>query len=278
MPRNRAVAAAAFLLVLVSAPGAWAYCRLTTCEKALESCKLNADRCVRDGVNLVWNASPIVYRFQEDGSKKVDRDAARAAIRRAFDTWANVECEDGRTSLRFQEGPAIADKPVGQKEADEPFGIYFRDDAWPYEDAEDSLAITYQNFGKKTGTIQYADIEINTATAKFRATDAEEGIDLQAVLTHEAGHYIGLAHSNDPKSIMVPSYCASDDRCETRSVDKVRALSADDIDAVCALYPPPRESEPAASAGCAASPASGSLWFSAVAVAAVLVRRRMRRS
>jgi hypothetical protein len=277
MPRTWA--AAAFLLCVFSAPSASAYCRLTTCEKGIEDCDLNADRCVRDGVNLVWNASPITYRFQEDGSEKLDMDAARAAIRRAFDTWANVDCDDGRTSLRFHEGPTIrANKGSGEKEADEPFGIYFRDDAWPHKGAEDSLALTYQNFGKKTGTIQYADIEINTATAKFRVTDAEEGIDLQAVVTHEVGHYIGLAHSNDPSSIMVPSYCASDDRCKTKSVDRVRALSADDIDAVCTLYPPPQSSEPAASAGCAAAPASGSVWIGALVLGAALARRRVRRS
>jgi hypothetical protein len=279
MLRPRAAASAVFLFLVVRASGAAAYCRLTTCEKAIEDCRLNENRCVRDGVNLVWNASPIVYRFQEDGSDKLDTKAARAAIRRAFDTWANAECKGGRTSLRFEEGPEIqANKRVGKKEAEEPFGIYFRDNTWPYKGAEDSLAFTYQNFGKDTGVIQYADIEINTTAAKFSLTDDEEGIDLQAVLTHEVGHYIGLAHSNDKKSIMVPSYCASDDRCQGRGVDKVRALAADDIKAVCTLYPPPQPTEPpAAAAACSAAAVPGSSWMAVLVLGGALARRRLRR-
>ncbi len=227
---------------------------------------------------------PIVYRFHAGGTSKLDFSAARSAIRRAFDEWSNVECEGGRTSLRFQEGPDIKkDKPLGAEEGPEKFGIYFRDDEWPHDNAEESLALTNHSYGKISGTIDYADIEINTASTVFALTDVDEGIDLQAVVTHEVGHYIGLAHSNDPDSIMVAAYCQSSDRCG-ESIDRARQLSADDRAAVCALYPPPKEKsqEEPIEQGCSqsrtSSPSDVAAAFGAIVLGAALVRRRMLRT
>jgi hypothetical protein len=117
------------------------------------------------------------------------------------------------------------------------FGIYFRDTDWPYDNGEESLALTNQTYGKTNGFIDYSAIEVNTTTRDYRLTDEEQGIDFQAVLTHEVGHYIGLAHSGVDGSIMAPSYCQSSDRCNG-STDQARALADDDAAAVCALYPP----------------------------------------
>ena len=108
---------------------------------------------------------------------------------------------------------------------------------WPYDEGDESLALTNQTFGTTNGYIDYSDIEVNTTTRTFALEDDEKGIDLQAAVTHEVGHYIGLAHSPIATSIMVASYCQSGERCGT-SIDQARALDDDDIAAVCALYPP----------------------------------------
>lgn len=265
---------------------ATAYCRLTTCDQGSgKNCLKNDSGCIREGVPLVWKTSPIVYRFSAAGSSKLDKSSAREVIRRAFGEWENVQCSRGRTSLRFKEGPDIGkNKPIGKNKASEPFGIYFRDTQWSHDDADESLALTYQTYGEVTGTIDYADIEINTAEVEFSLTDAETGgTDLQAVVTHEVGHYIGLAHSLDADSIMVARYCQNNTTRCAESIDKKRGLADDDIRAVCVLYEPPRAPTPESS-GCrtsseASSPMSsrevlgaGALSFVAVA----LVRRRRR--
>jgi hypothetical protein len=262
-----------------------AFCRTTTCDpNAGDECRRNATGCIRDGVPLKWKTSPIVYRFYGEGSAKLDDGKMRAAVRRAFNEWSEVECADGRTTLRFEEGEDVTeDKPLNVKEAPEKFGIYFRDDEWPHQNSEDSLALTNQIYGKVTGTIDYADIEINTAATKFALSDAEDGPDFQAVITHEVGHYIGLAHSTVEDSIMVPRYCENKERCG-KSVDQSRQLAEDDKRAVCAAYEPEvkRFADPpttcSSTSGKSSSPSIPATTLGIGFLAFSILRKRSRRT
>jgi hypothetical protein len=269
--------------MLTAAREASAFCRTTTCDQGTEDCRKNDNGCVRDGVPVVWAKLPIVYRFYHKGSSKIgDNDGLRAAVKSAFETWSKVQCKGGRTSVRFVQGADItADKPLNKKEASTPFGIYFRDDEWPHNDADESLALTNQIYGERSGTIDYADIEVNTANTDF-SLDGSDGIDFQSVMIHEAGHYLGLAHSTVPTSIMVARYCEDADRCNG-DVDALRELSDDDRDAVCAVYPPTTDeaAAPPATAGCETTPTTKkdlAGGFALVFLASALVRRRLRTS
>jgi hypothetical protein len=234
-----AVAAA----TLLGAREARAFCRSTACDSSTETCDKDENGCPRTGPPLSWRKLPIQYRFHAPGSAKLDMDRAREAVRRAFQTWSNVTCHGKRTSLRFEEGDDIPGKAplAGNGPANVSLGIYFRDDGWPYDDGQESLALTNQKYGMINGYIDYSDIEVNMTSRTFRLSDGEKsatpGIDFQAVITHEVGHYVGFAHSNVDGAIMAPSYCQSAGRCGT-STDAARALGDDDIAAVCALYPP----------------------------------------
>ncbi|HEY8077453.1 MAG TPA: matrixin family metalloprotease [Labilithrix sp.] len=278
----RASSWAVFAFTLFVARDALAYCRTTTCDPKAADCTKNDDGCIRDGAPLTWTSMPITYRFQADGSSKLDSDATRVAVRAAFDAWSAIECDAGRTSLRFEEGSDIqADKPEDAVRASTPFGIYFRDDAWTHDDADESLALTNVQYGLVTGTIDYADIEINTFENQFALAGSDPGIDLQAVVTHEVGHYIGLAHSTAKDSIMVARYCQSDKRC-SGDVSSIRALSDDDVAAVCALYPPKgiggvhRGAVASPSGGCSTGGRPSWPLLGAAALLFIVWRRRRR--
>ncbi|MFO0740499.1 MAG: matrixin family metalloprotease [Labilithrix sp.] len=241
------VAAAVFFGALLAAETSFAFCRQTTCAEG-ETCDRNTKPdCVHDGIAVRWNTTTLPYRIYAKGSSKLDDDEMKKAVRAAFDAWQTVDCDRGRTSLRFVEGePITKDKPLGLSadEAEdagvEPYGIYFRDKKWTHDGSDDVLAATGLAFGLNRGIVSYADIEVNTFGGDFTMDDDQsaKAVDLQAVLTHEVGHYLGLAHSLDPDSIMAPRYCTSEERCETNGVVGKRALGEDDIAAVCAFFPP----------------------------------------
>src|SRR5690606_25980267 len=73
-----------------------------------------------------------------------------------------------------------------------------------------------------SGALQDADVEVNAT--------ALSGVDLHFVLTHEAGHVLGLAHSSVAGSWMAPGY--------STELAQSGELHADDVAAICSLYPP----------------------------------------
>jgi Matrixin len=280
-------AAACAMTLSAVAREAQAYCRTTTCDPQVEHCQTDKNGCTRTGVPLTWRTLPIAYRFTARSSQRLQRDDAREAVRSAFQRWSDVTCPSGRTSLRFQEQDDIAANlpATPHQKGAAHFGIYFRDDAWSATDPDSTLALTTQSFGVVNGWVEQSDIEINTTNTTFATSDAAKGVDLQAVITHEVGHYLGLAHSNHKDSIMVSSYCGDGQRCAKGKVE-ARRLSEDDEAAVCALFPPGGPTgvlydEPA-TASCSAAPTSrsahgGAGYVSLAAIALALGRWRSRK-
>jgi len=145
--------------------------------------------------------------------------------------------------------------------------VMFDDDAWPHQAPKTTLALTTVSYDTKTGELLDADLEVNTANVKLSTTDTvpATGYDFQSIVTHESGHFLGLAHSIEPKATMFASY--------TPGTKSLRTLTSDDVDGICAVYPP--------KGGCTCtttpSPRRDAFAFSALAIAALTLRFRRRK-
>lgn len=151
-------------------------------------------------------------------------------------------------------------------------------DAWPF--GSQIIAMTVVTATADAGEIVDADVALNAGGVAFCLDECGPGkIHLGAVIQHEAGHFLGLDHSEQPDAVMFA-------RPPAQTV-AMASLTADDIAGVCAAYPavpspvacPVQEDGGAPShvaAGCRAVPAPASPTcpaLLAIAIAVGLARR-----
>lgn len=278
--RRLFLALAAIAATLALAPRVSAFCRTTT-EPIPPGYDPTRKGCIDTGTPLAWPSMPVTYQVQAQASRQVSYAEATPIIDTAFAQWAGASCSAKDPTIgplvSFQNaGPTDAGYapcdggPCGAPADSAPHVILFRDDVWPYNDPSNTLALTTVTFGVDTGHIYDADMEINTHEHKISVVSppANGTFSLEAIVTHEAGHFIGLAHSQIDTAIMYAHYQPG-----------AIALTADDVDAVCAAYAP---ESPASPAGCGceqASAGAGGIATTAAALAIVAaILRRLRRA
>lgn len=224
----------AIAAVLFSTGDARAFCRSTTCRNtAKTTCPTDDDGCPSTGAKLFWPTSCLTFAMNARGTESLDPGQTRDVIRKSFATWSNVACaEGGYATLTFGEhDPVPCAKSGFNKSGRNVNLVMFQDNDWTYRGIDGTIAKTSVTFDETTGEIQDADIEVNAAFNTLTITDDPMGVeyDLQSVLTHEIGHFIGIAHSPDPTAVMYARYPPGNVN---------RELTPDDVDAVCAAYPP----------------------------------------
>jgi len=202
-----------------------AYCRTTTSKDA------RGGACVSQGVPLFWRSACIGYSLQRDGSHSLPFSAVAEAVDRSFDAWNQVKCGGGGDlGIEFSNlGPVACRSPGYVERAANQNVVLFYDENWPY--GVSTLALTTVSHNARTGEIFDADIEVNATASLLSVSDSSAGsaYDLQSVITHEVGHFLGLAHSSDPNASMIEEY--------TKGTLTLRSLAADDSAGACAIYP-----------------------------------------
>jgi hypothetical protein len=231
-----------------------AYCRATTCDPKRETCRA-PEGCVIDGAPLHWESACLSFGVQRDASplRHISFPVADAIIQSAFEQWMNAPCKGGgHPSFKMWDlgapyGGIICDEPEFNSTKPNANVFIFRDKDWPYEDENSTLALTSTIFEKSSGALLDADVEINSFNNELTATSvsAQVGKDLASIVTHEAGHFLGMGHSLVKQATMFAQYSAGD--------LNYRSLDPDDEAGICAIYPPDRH--PAACS--APSPAHG---------------------
>jgi hypothetical protein len=182
---------------------------------------------------LWWPTSCVSYATNKTGTQDWDPADTRLVIKRAFEAWTDVPCADAASArMTFQElEPVDCKRSQYDKGGPNVNVVLFQDDDWSYPSIDGTIAKTSVTYNDETGEIYDADIQVNTAFNTVTMTDEPMKVeyDLQSILTHEVGHFIGLAHSPDPAAVMFATY-------RPGSLTG-RELTPDDVSAVCAVYP-----------------------------------------
>jgi hypothetical protein len=231
------LAAAAFALALLAgSPVARAYCRTSSCQvgAAHTAAVCNPPSPDDCGTPIAWPTPCAEFSIQQDGSPKLGITAAQLAtvVSAAFRTWESAACAAGATPhLVITEGAeAVCHQHEYNQDAGNANVIMFHDTAWPYEGSPNTLALTTVTYDVDSGNIYDADMELNSADNGFTLGDTKVEFDLPSIVTHETGHFQGLAHSHDASATMWPEY--------VQGTTTLRTLSPDDVAAICATYPP----------------------------------------
>ena len=162
---------------------------------------------------------PINYFISQAGSSQINNDSEFLAVHAAFQAWANVPT----ANVRFNYvGPAVLTAGA----SDTVNLVSFSDTTYPW--GSGTLAVTLSYFSSSTGIMSEGDILFNPSQSW--STSGESGrYDIQSVMTHEIGHFLGLDHSGMVSSVMEPFGAQG-------QVDQ-RTLQYDDVAGLSEIYP-----------------------------------------
>lgn len=239
------VVGAVFTASSLASVSADAYCALYTCKDvsvadAKESLNLEpytcerTNGCISEGHQLFWDSKCLTFGVSGLNTRSLGLTPEEFddIIVDSFKVWENVDCGGGKS-------PGLKVQSVGVVDSN---GDFFCEEepranlsVWSlvtrWDRSSDALGFTSSTHNRKDGEVFDADVELNlNKIANDSISPADYAIMLGKIATHEAGHFLGLAHSQDQEAVMFARY-DTDDLFN-------RELNQDDIDGICALYPP----------------------------------------
>jgi len=184
------------------------------------------------GLAVKWfkDSIPVGYYINENGSDDIsDMNALIQAVNESFKAW-EVEGSFIKTNY-LGITSAIPEKEAGtNREIKNVVGWIEKD----WNDDHSAIGITTVIYYDDTGEIIEADMALNGVDFKWTLNPpspcpSNNLVDLKNVVTHEAGHFFGMDHSNVSDATMY----ASSPPCDTTKRD----LAPDDINGIIYLYP-----------------------------------------
>jgi hypothetical protein len=193
------------------------------------------DGCISEGHRLYWDSKCLTFGVSglNVSGLNLTPEEFRDIVEDAFKVWEGVDCGGGRHPGFSAQGVGIVDANGGFFCEAEPYAnlsVWSLVTRW--DRAGNALGYTSSTHNRRNGEIFDADVELNLNKVRLDSEDRpqEYPIVLGRIIVHEAGHFLGLAHSEDLDAVMYASYDTSD------LVN--REINQDDIDGICALYPP----------------------------------------
>lgn len=211
----------------LTANHAAAFCRLTTAEPSA------GGSCSTSGRGLAWDRQCVSYTIVPRTRTDLALDTIRDTIDTSFEQWVAVDCSTGPLPMQLGQTVQLGECTTAQYNQFGPNAntIMFLDQ-WEGEDfPPEAFGLTLVWHDPESGEIFDADMQLNETIAPIAICDRDcsrNAVDLANVVTHEAGHFLGLGHSNVPGATMSANALLG----ETSK----RSLEDDDKAGVCSIY------------------------------------------
>jgi hypothetical protein len=171
-----------------------------------------------DPAQPVWRR-PMGFALNERGSEDLPFAQTEAAVVRGFEDWSQPDCSGlaveylGLTDLDAREYTQV----VSWTETD-------------WELGPETIGATLSSYTvEESPTIEWSTMQLNGQDYRWvlGAPRRLSDVDVYTIVLHEAGHYLGLGHSEELSAVMAPAYAGPRP-----------GPALDDVQGVCALYPP----------------------------------------
>jgi hypothetical protein len=155
-------------------------------------------RITLGGKTLNWSSSTISYNIHTAGSDDISDNSHIPAIEHAFQSWSDVS----GSNINLVRGADTASGSTGGSGHTITFDETNSSGFFP--SGSGIVAITPITYMLADGRITDADILFNGNQFSFSTDQTPGTFDVQDILTHEVGHFIGLDHSPVVSGTMWP--------------------------------------------------------------------------
>lgn len=240
-PRETWIWIAAMAAGLSFADPTHAYCLARSCDpdaKDGDQCQVDAEtHCSIEGLELRRSSGCITIAIRKGTAAAVpglsDAELEQIVLE-GFEMWTSLPCEGGHPAIRVQSAGIVEtdDKFACREVPDQNVDLWMvSDDVSPTQVVTPTTGtvagVTFPTFLLGSGEVFDADVKINTLWALVQDEENLHDV-LRVAVAHEAGHVLGLSHSQLEDALMFKHYPVTVDRAPT----------ADDRAGICELFPP----------------------------------------
>ncbi|MFH1729732.1 MAG: matrixin family metalloprotease [Pseudomonadota bacterium] len=196
---------------------------------------------LNDGKELKWQENEVTYEINENVFSKcsgtnVNKTDSINALKNSMNTWAQVPGTDVQAYYL-----GLTDRSNSDNDGHNV--IEAVSDGWQnldFHPSEHALAVTVSSF--KNDEILDSDIHINCEYFDWSVVDSDSDsytskIDIQNIITHEAGHFYGLDHNSESPDASSLERAATMYYAASPGATNARSLEDDDMNGILHLYP-----------------------------------------